>query len=153
MQRRMAEDFERRWGPDGGPSRLGQPAPTNAGPRPAAATDAPLRLAMPTIPPADLAWMQQLRSAHTARFQQELLATLASRPPGLRIRYLRAVLGWSQRIAATQLGISRRTLIRHEQGHHRTSSARASLLMHLGMLELAHANEILAYVARRREHA
>ena len=97
--------------------------------------------------------MQQLRSAHTARFQQELLATLASRPPGWRIRYLRVVLGWSQRTAATQLGISRRTLIRHEQGQHRTQSARVSLVARLGMLELAHANEILAYVARRREHA
>ena len=153
MQQRMAEDFERRWGPDGGPSRLGQPAPTNAGPRPATPTDATSRLATPTIPPADLAWMQQLRSAHTARFQQELLATLASRPPGRRIRYLRAVLGWSQRTAASQLGISRRTLIRHEQGQHRTHSARVSLLARLEMLELAHANEILAYVDRRREPA
>src|SRR5215467_12641801 len=143
MQQRMAEDFEHRWGPDGGPSRLGQPAPTNAGPRPWT----------PTIPPAEVMWMQQLRSAHTARFQQELLATLATRPPGRRIRYLRVVLGWSQRTAARQLGISQRTLIRHEQGHHRTQSARASLLARVGMLELAHANEILAYVARRREHA
>ena len=97
--------------------------------------------------------MQQLRGAHTARFQEELLATLASRPAGRRIRYLRVVLGWSQRATATQLGISRRTLIRHEQGHHSTQSARISLLMHLGMLELAHANEILAYVERKREPA
>jgi len=71
---------------------------------------------------------------------------LASRPSGLRIRYLRNALGWNQRTAAAQLGISRRTLIRHEQGHNRTSNTRLELMLRLLELELTDANEILAYV-------
>jgi DNA-binding XRE family transcriptional regulator len=70
----------------------------------------------------------------------------------LRIRYLRNALGWNQRTAAAQLGISVRTLIRHEQGHHRTSSTRLALLLRLLELELAHVNQIQAYVDRRRDH-
>jgi len=93
--------------------------------------------------------VDQLRSTHTARSTAELLATLASRASGWRIRYLRTVLGWNQRTAAARLGISVRTLIRHEQGHHRTSSTRLALLLRLLELELTHANEILAYVDRR----
>ena len=89
-------------------------------------------------------------ATHTARFRAELLATLASRASGWRIRYLRTVLGWNQRTAAAQLGISVRTLIRHEQGHHRTSNTRLALLLRLLELELTHANEILAYIDRRR---
>ena len=38
---------------------------------------------------------------------------------GQRIRNLRIVLGWSQREAALHLGVSRRTIIRHEQGRNR----------------------------------
>jgi len=155
MEQRIANqpyDYERRLGPNccthrGPPYPWDQPAATNAGPRPAAPNNAtPRRVTQP----CEFACVDQSRSVHTARFTAELLATLASRPSGLRIRYLRNALGWNQRTAAMQLGISRRTLIRHEQGHNRTSSTRLALMLRLLELELTHANEILAYVDRRR---
>jgi len=125
---------------------LDQPAATNAGPRPALDTAPSRRVTQP----GESVCVDQLRSTHTAQFTAELLATLAGRPSGLRIRYLRTVLGWNQRTAAAHLGISARTLIQHEQGHHRTSSTRLALLLRLLELELTHANRILAYVDRRR---
>jgi DNA-binding transcriptional regulator YiaG len=140
-----ANDFGR----DRGPYPSGQPAPTNAGPRPAAPNTAASR----RVQPGEGLCAEQLRSTHTARFTAELLATLASRPSGWRIRNLRTVLGWNQRTAAAQLGISVRTLIRHEQGHHRTSSTRLALMLRLLELELNHANQILAYVDSRRDYA
>jgi hypothetical protein len=70
---------------------LDQPAATNGGPRPAAPNTAtPRRVTQP----GESVGVEQLRSAHTERFKAELLTTLASRAPGLRIRYLRNALGW-----------------------------------------------------------
>jgi DNA-binding XRE family transcriptional regulator len=151
MEQRIANrdyDYERKVDPRS--THRGPPypwdQPTNAGPRPAAPNTAPSRR---VTQPDESVCVDQLRSAHTERFKAELLTTLASRPSGLRIRYLRTVLGWNQRTAAAQLGISRRTLIRHEQGHHRTSSTRLSLLLRLLELEAAHSAQILAYVHSR----
>ena len=154
MEQRIAnrdDDLERRLGPNycthrGPPYPWDQPAATNAGPRPSAPDTATPRVTRT----GESVCVEQLSSGHTERFKAELLAMLASRPSGLRIRYLRNALGWNQRTAAMQLGISRRTLIRHEQGHNRTSSTRLALMLRLLELELTHANEILAYVDRRR---
>ena len=73
---------------------------------------------------------------------------LQAMPPGQRIRNLREILGWTQRRIAEQLGISVRTVIRHEQGHHRTASLRFSILRRLRQLEFEHADEIIRYLSR-----
>ena len=70
---------------------------------------------------------------------------------GLRIRNLRLALGWTQSMAAIELGISVRTLIRHEQGHHRRPWVRLPLLLKLGDLESAYAGEILVDVKKDRK--
>jgi transcriptional regulator with XRE-family HTH domain len=65
---------------------------------------------------------------------------------GQRIRNLRIVLGWSQREAALQLGVSRRTIIRHEQGRNRHPWVRLSLLERLRELESTYAGELIIYL-------
>jgi len=96
----------------------------------------------------DFAWVQELRSEHAAGFRNELLRRLDFRPPGERIRTLRAVLGWTQRTAGEELGISMRTLIRHERGHHRTPWTRLQLVLRLRELESEHAQELIAFLTR-----
>jgi DNA-binding XRE family transcriptional regulator len=65
---------------------------------------------------------------------------------GQRIRNLRAVLGWTQRVAASELGVSLRTVIRHEKGHHSAASLRLALLRRLCELEREHADQIVAHL-------
>jgi DNA-binding XRE family transcriptional regulator len=73
---------------------------------------------------------------------------------GQRLRELRRALGWTQRMAAVELGINVRTVIRHEKGQHRTPWVRIPLLLKLRDLERVCAEEILAYLARgEREHS
>ena len=73
---------------------------------------------------------------------------------GQRLRELRRALGWTQRMAAVELGITVRTVIRHENGQHRTPWVRLPLLLKLRDLERVCAEEILAYLARgEREHS
>jgi len=73
---------------------------------------------------------------------------LEGMPPGQRIRHLREVLGWTQRMIAQRLGIAARTVIRWERGHHRTSRLRLSILRRLRQLEFEHAEEIIRYLSR-----
>ena len=73
---------------------------------------------------------------------------------GQRLRELRRALGWTQRMAAVELGINVRTVIRHEKDQHRTTRVRVPLLRKLRDLERVCAEEILAYLARgEREHS
>ncbi|SRR5216683_7231983 len=65
---------------------------------------------------------------------------------GQRIRNLRIVLGWSQREAALHLGVSRRTVIRHEQGRNRHPWLRLPLLLRLRELESTYAGELIVYL-------
>jgi DNA-binding XRE family transcriptional regulator len=58
---------------------------------------------------------------------------------GERLRNLRRVLGWTQREAAWQLGISARTVIRYEQGTHHPQLL---TLLTLQALESDHAQEL-----------
>jgi DNA-binding XRE family transcriptional regulator len=75
-------------------------------------------------------------------------------PFGQRLRELRRALGWTQRMAAVELGINVRTVIRHEKDQHRTTRVRLPLLLKLRDLERACGEEILAYLARgEREHS
>ena len=74
-------------------------------------------------------------------------------PFGQRLRELRRALGWTQRMAAIELGITVRTVIRHENGQHRTPWVRLPLLLKLRDLERVCAEAILAYLANvGREH-
>ena len=94
----------------------------------------------------DFAWVQELRDEEAELFQSKLWRRLQVVPCGQRIRNLRAILGWTQRTAAAQLGISVRTLIRHERGHHRTPWPRLQLVLRLRELESEHGQELIAYL-------
>lgn len=65
---------------------------------------------------------------------------------GQRIRNLRIVAGWSQREAALHLGVSRRTIIRHERGRNRHPSVRWPLMVRLWELESTYAGELIIYL-------
>jgi DNA-binding transcriptional regulator YiaG len=84
----------------------------------------------------------------TALRGAELRRRLQLMPSGQRIRNLRLALGWTQWVAAAQLGISVRTVIRHEQGCHRRPWMRLKLLLRLCELESEYAEPIVAYLAR-----
>ena len=94
-------------------------------------------------------WVPRWRERESARLKEELLRTLNLLVPGgQRIRYLRECLGWTQETAAVQLGISTRTLIRHEQDQHRRPWLRLPLLLRLRELEAEHAEDLINYFAR-----
>jgi len=66
-------------------------------------------------------------------------------PFGQRIRELRRARGWTQRQAGYALGVSTRTVIRHEKG--RTRRPWWSLLVTVRRLEEAYPAELVAYRA------
>ena len=108
----------------------------------------------PTMSGGDLAWSQAWHDEQAVQLKAELLDRLFVMPSGQRIRNLRAAFGWTQEMAALQLGVSRRTIIRHEQAHHRRPWPRLELLFRLRELESDHAEELIAYISRaRRERA
>ena len=90
-----------------------------------------------------------MRGEQAAQVRVELKRRLQVMSSGQRIRLLRTVLGWTQQQAAIQLGISRRTVIRHEQGWHRRSWISVSLLMRLRQVESDHVEQLLAHVSSR----
>jgi DNA-binding XRE family transcriptional regulator len=102
----------------------------------------------PTKKAADFAYKQAWGSKRAEQNPAELLQQLRLTPPGQRIRNLRVVLGWTQAMAAVQLGISTRTVIRHEQGRNRRPWLRLPLLLRLCELESDHAEQLIAYLAR-----
>jgi len=67
---------------------------------------------------------------------------------GEHIFALRKALGWTQEQAAAELGISRRSVIRHEQGQHLRPRMRKSLEKRLRQLEADHAEQLAAYLGR-----
>jgi DNA-binding XRE family transcriptional regulator len=102
----------------------------------------------------DFTWIQAWHDEQAARLKAELRGLLFVMTSGQRIRNLRGLFGWTQRQAATELGVSARTVIRHEQGQRRTPSLRLPLLLRLRELEWDHAEELIAYLSRAgREHA
>lgn len=103
----------------------------------------PVRVGHPRQQAADLAWLREVRENHAAQFKVELKRRLISVPSGQRIRLLRTVLGWKQAKAALELGISRRTLIRHGQGQHRLPWMRSPLRLRLCQLESEHEQELI----------
>ena len=97
----------------------------------------------PPTQPSDFAWVRDLRDGHEGWFRADFWTRLESMPAGSRIRHLRRVLGWTQQRIANELGVSLRTVIRHERGQqHRANS---KLLCRLSVLERDHENQLLTY--------
>jgi DNA-binding XRE family transcriptional regulator len=116
-------------------ARQGQPA--------AVPNVAPPTNRKPTTQPSDFAWVRSLREGHEGWFRADFWTRLESMPAGPRIRHLRRVLGWTQQRIADELGVSLRTVIRHERGQqHRANS---KLLCRLSVLERDHENQLLTY--------
>jgi DNA-binding XRE family transcriptional regulator len=101
--------------------------------------------------PGAMAW--PLRPEEIAQRREELSRRLSVLTSGRRILHLRHALGWSQRRAAMELGISRRTLIRHEQGLYGSQWTRNALLMRLQQVEATHEELLIAYARSRRLQA
>jgi DNA-binding XRE family transcriptional regulator len=92
---------------------------------------------------------------HQAELQQQLREMDREQMVfGQRLLEVRRALGWTQHMAAVELGINVRTVIRHENGQHCTPRVRLPLLLKLRDLERVCAEEILVYLAHEeREHS
>ncbi len=88
--------------------------------------------------------LQAWREEQKAQIAQVLRNSVVCLPFGQRIRTLRTVLGWSQREAARQFGVSVRTIIRHERGESFRPWWR--LVEKVRDLEEANAEELIAYL-------
>jgi DNA-binding XRE family transcriptional regulator len=97
---------------------------------------------------ANVEWLRSFMDEHTVRLKAELQRELEWRPSGARIHTLRAVRGWTQRTVARVLGISVRTVIRHEQSHNRYERLRSEPHIRLRKLESGYAEQIIAYITR-----
>jgi DNA-binding XRE family transcriptional regulator len=95
--------------------------------------------------------LHQLRAEYErteALRNQQPAQSIPALPPlsaGPRIRALRRALGWTQQQAATELGISKRTVIRYERGQHRRHGTRSPLLVRLCELESVHEPRLRDY--------
>jgi len=69
-------------------------------------------------------------------------------PFGVRLREVRRALGWTQPMAAMMLGISTRTVIRHERGQHRRLWVERSMLLKLRELEAKWACTLVEHLMR-----
>jgi DNA-binding XRE family transcriptional regulator len=96
----------------------------------------------------DTGLVQVQEDGENATLKADLSRRLHALGSGQRIRHLRRALRWTQREAAAEVGISRRTLIRHEQGQYSSRCSRLSMLMRLRDLESDHAEQLIAYFAR-----
>jgi DNA-binding XRE family transcriptional regulator len=105
--------------------------------------------------PQGVGEMNQIVGQRQAELQQQLREMGREQVHfGQRLQELRRALGWTQRMAAVELGINVRTVIRHENGQHCTPRVRLPLLLKLRDLERVCAEEILVYLAHEeREHS
>jgi DNA-binding XRE family transcriptional regulator len=81
-----------------------------------------------------------------ASAQVELRRRLWGMSSGEHIFALRKALGWTQEQAAAELGISRRSVIRHEKGQQLRPWMRKSLLKRLRELESQYAEQLAAHL-------
>ena len=86
-----------------------------------------------------------LRPEEKAQRREELDRRLDALTSGQRIFHLRTSLGWSQRQAALELGVSRRTLVRFERGLYGNYWTRPAMLMRLRQLELTHEERLIMF--------
>jgi len=139
------------WEPSSAPSvdRMGDPMPVPVPPGPLS-KELARRLALLPPEPRPVPLPPPLAYGPLPDESRRRAAALNRRLQGLssgqRIRNLRAALGWTQRVAAQELGVSLRTVIRHEKGHHSVASLRLPLLRRLCQLEREHADHIIAHV-------
>ena len=89
--------------------------------------------------------LEAWREERQTQMGQVLRNSVVCLPFGQRIRNLRRLLGWSQRTAARHLGVSVRTVIRHERGERRRPQ---EMLVTVRALEDAHAEEIIALMVQ-----
>jgi len=75
----------------------------------------------------DTGLVQVQEDEENATLKADLSRRLHALGSGQRIRHLRRALRWTQREAAAEVGISRRTLIRHEQGQYSSRCSRLSM--------------------------
>jgi DNA-binding XRE family transcriptional regulator len=62
-----------------------------------------------------------------------------------RLRILRTAVGWTQSELASQLGISRRSVIRYERAQQRSEWPRLSVLLRLRQVEADHDRQLVGY--------
>jgi hypothetical protein len=96
----------------------------------------------------DWAWVQDLRNEQSAEFRAELRRRLQVLPSGRRIRHIRSILEWTQHRVAVELGVSVRTVIRHERAQNRRPWMREEMLLRLRKLESDYADQLIAYLGR-----
>jgi DNA-binding XRE family transcriptional regulator len=116
--------------------------------------DGPHKLNRPPLPLSRmLRWHtthnRQADSAKLAECQRGLEELRWERAPyGERLRELRRALGWTQPMAAMMLGISTRTVIRHERGQHRRFWVQTPMLLKLRELEATWACTLVEHLIR-----
>ena len=111
---------------------------------------APLPDRNPTRQSSDFAWVRTLREGHEGWFRAEFWTRLEAMPAGPRIRHLRRVFGWTQKRAADELGVSVRTVIRHERGQQHRPWPNSEWLWRLSKLERDHESQLFACFSRVR---
>jgi DNA-binding XRE family transcriptional regulator len=143
------------WEPSSAPNidRMGDPTPVPVAPG-TLAKELARRLTLQPEPPTIPSPVSGPFAADPSLEQPEVRTAQLNRillgmSSGQRIRNLRAALGWTQRVAAKELGVSLRTVIRHEKGHRRVLWLRLPLLRRLCELEREHADQIIAYLDYR----
>ena len=82
------------------------------------------------------------------RFRVDVLQRLMTAPCHERLRILRTATGWSQGELAGELGISRRSVIRYENNHHKSPWPRLAVLLRLQQLEGIYEQQLLAHFTR-----
>jgi len=83
-----------------------------------------------------------------AHLRAEFMQHLATAPCRDRLRILRTAVGWTQSELASQLGISRRSVIRYEKSRHRSPWPRRSVLLRLRQVEAEHEQQLIGHFSR-----
>jgi len=83
-------------------------------------------------------------------FRAAVMQRLMTAPCHDRLRILRTALGWTQRELASQLGISRRSVIRYERAQQRSEWPRLSVLLRLRRVEADSEQQLVGYFSQFR---
>jgi DNA-binding XRE family transcriptional regulator len=94
----------------------------------------------------ELAALEPNRAHFRAEFMQHL-TTVSCRD---RLRILRTAVGWTQSELASQLGISRRSVIRYEKAQQRNEWPRLSVLLRLRQVEADSEQQLVGYFSQFR---
>jgi DNA-binding XRE family transcriptional regulator len=86
-----------------------------------------------------------LQNQEQARLRADFMQHLATAPRHDRLRILRTAVGWTQSELASQLGISRRSVIRYEKAERRSPWPRLFVLLRLRQVEADHERQLVGY--------